>query len=349
MSDEIRRVVHRCQEARRKGVVWLLSHTNADGSIGPVEQGLFYYRLPWALAVSGETVAAGRLLDWIRHNQFTSDGQLRGVSPLGLYAEHYYTYPLATLIVGAHLRRQYDISHRGLKFLLTWQNPYSGGFYDSVGPIDPYSEEEMCATGQCGLTCLITGNLEAARRTATWFKSVWELQPELPERLYCAYSEATGLITRFPADRAFDSVVEAQGLWQAYYNPGLAAAFLGRMYMATGEGGYLQLARQYQGFSMDTTDRQFESAQVCKSGWGSAVLYEATGEDIYQEWTLRLGEWFIENQLADGHWENTKYWTPNPTTADNIELTAEFVVHLDTIVHALGLSARKESGGIYQA
>jgi len=30
--------------ARRRAVDYLLSHMNADGSIGPVEQGIYYYR-----------------------------------------------------------------------------------------------------------------------------------------------------------------------------------------------------------------------------------------------------------------------------------------------------------------
>jgi hypothetical protein len=259
---------------------------------------------------------------------------MEGLSPLGPYAENSYPYPLALLAGGAHLRRRHDISYPAFDFLLTRQNPESGGFYSASGPIGADAEEEMLSTAQAGLTCLLMGNLGAAQHTAAWLQRLWDLQPELPQRLYCRCSSAAGLITDFPPSRAFLYVMEAQGLWQPYFLPGIAAAFLGRLFMATGEEGYLRLARQYQDFSMNATDRQFDSAQVCKSGWGSAVLYEATGEPLYREWTLRLGDWFVEVQLPDGHWEGTKHLAPNPTLRDNIKITAEFVMHLDTIIHA---------------
>ena len=105
--------------------------------------------------------------------------------------------------------------------------------------------------------------------------------------------------------------------------------------MATGEQHFLDAAQRYQHFSMNCTELQFQSAQICKSGWGSAVLYEATGQPSFRNWTLRVGDWFVQNQLPDGHWEDTKELLPNPTVADNIEFTSEFLVHLDTIVHAL--------------
>ena len=54
-GEEADRSLERFQAAQRKGVGWLLSHANPDGSIGPVEESLFYSRVPWALAVAGET------------------------------------------------------------------------------------------------------------------------------------------------------------------------------------------------------------------------------------------------------------------------------------------------------
>ena len=83
---------------------------------------------------------------------------------------------------------------------------------------------------------------------------------------------------------------------------------------------------------MTTDECQFQSMQTCKSGWGSGLLYVATREGHYRDWTVRLGDWFVDHQLEDGHWKNTRFWTPNPTLADNIEITAEFVMHLANII-----------------
>ena len=66
MTDPISQGVERYENARRRGVEWLLAHANPDGSFGPVDQPISYYRLPWALAVSGETAAAGALLGLCR-------------------------------------------------------------------------------------------------------------------------------------------------------------------------------------------------------------------------------------------------------------------------------------------
>lgn len=107
--------------------------------------------------------------------------------------------------------------------------------------------------------------------------------------------------------------------------------------MATGERAWLDLARFYQTFSMTTDACQFQSMQVCKSGWGSGLLYVTTREKRYREWTIRLGDWFVEHQCGDGHWEKTKFWTPHPTVADNIEITAEFVMHVANIMAYLSV------------
>jgi len=45
----------------------------------------------------------------------------------------------------------------------------------------------------------------------------------------------------------------------------------------------------------------------------------------------------VEHQAADGHWENTKHWTPNPTDDVNIEISAEFVMHLANLIAYLSV------------
>jgi hypothetical protein len=52
-----------------------------------------------------------------------------------------------------------------------------------------------------------------------------------------------------------------------------------------------------------------------------------------------MGDWFAAEQEADGRWSNTRYLDPDPPVQHQIELTAEFVVHLDTLVAALAAIA----------
>ena len=86
---------------------------------------------------------------------------------------------------------------------------------------------------------------------------------------------------------------------------------------------------------MSSTERQFEVMQVCKSAWGGGLLYAATKEPTYRDWTIRMGDWFVANQNDDGHWENSHYLDPHPLLPSNLAITAEFIVHVDTIVGAL--------------
>ncbi len=45
----------------------------------------------------------------------------------------------------------------------------------------------------------------------------------------------------------------------------------------TPDPDYLELACRYQDFSMAATDGQFNYDPVCKSGWGSSLLYLIIG------------------------------------------------------------------------
>jgi hypothetical protein len=86
---------------------------------------------------------------------------------------------------------------------------------------------------------------------------------------------------------------------------------------------------------MDSCPEQFETKQVCKSAWGSGLLYLATGDERYVPWITRMGAWFADGQEADGGWSNTKAIEAEPPLRHRLEITAEFVVHLDTVIAAL--------------
>jgi hypothetical protein len=106
----------------------------------------------------------------------------------------------------------------------------------------------------------MTGEIAAAEQVAMWLQHVWSLQPELPDRLYFVYSaQRQALITDFPADKAKLYVPEAQQPRQRFTVGGIGAAFLSRLYMARPRAAYLALARKYQAFAHNQTERQFRS------------------------------------------------------------------------------------------
>ena len=325
------------RRACRRGTDWLLRFSNPDGSIGPVQTRLYYYRVPWTFALMGETTAASRKLDWIRQHMFSSAGAFEGMSPQGAFDTLYGSYPLACLIVGATLMGRFDIVYPGLRRLVTWQHPESGGFYNDYSERTDTGEQALFPTCQGGMTLILGGQVGAARKAGQWLKRLWELQPDIAHELYEFYTQAQGLVTDFEPEQAALYVTKKDEPWQHHYNGGIAAAFLTKLYMASGESEWLDLARKYQEFSMTTDECQFQSMQTCKSGWGAGLLYLTTRERRYRDWTVRMGDWFVEHQFEDGHWENTKFWTPKPTDDINIEITAEFVLHVANIIAYLSV------------
>lgn len=325
--------------SRQAGVEFILRHANPDGSIGPVEKGLFYNRMPWVLAVSGESVPAMRLVEWIRRHMLTAEGELAGEhSPNNGANETSNTYAETCLAYGAHLLRQFDVAQRAIGFAMRYQDPETGGIYMDRRRTGPDGPQLLFPTAQFGMSALVTGQVEAALKVGGWLKRLWDEQPELPERLYTVYTRS-GLALTVPAgaDRRH-YVNESQDVQQMHYNGGIAATFLARLYLATGDEQWLSLARDYQAFSMNSTERQFETAQVCKSGWGAALLYGITGERVYQDWAIKLGDWFVGNQYDDGHWENSHYIDPDPPLHSKLTITAEFINHMDCIAGSLALA-----------
>lgn len=300
VNHTIEQRIDRYLAARDKGLSYLLAHVNEDGSIGPVERGIYYYRAPWALALGGKTAHAQRLMGWIRRHMVTAEGDFRGErSPFDDAGSAAFTYELSCLIYGAHLLRHFDLSQRGVDYLLRWQDPHSGGFYMNRHRTGPRGRQAVYPTAQAGMACVVTGRIDAALAVGRWFERLWTLQPDLPDRLYTVHSQEEGLVRGgyAPEERKL-YVNEAQQAQAYHYNGGITAAFLCQLHAATGESAWLTLARRYQAFSMESTERQFEVMQVCKSGWGGALLYQATGEEQYRAWAMRLGDWFVSQQSA---------------------------------------------------
>ena len=320
--------------ARNKGVAWLLAQLQPDGALGDPREGFHFYRAPWTFSLAGETEAAAAVCGWIRRHMLTPDGRIEG--PYRIFNDAY-AYRNSALIVGAQLAGQYDLSHGLMPDLLSWQDTASGAFPDDRTP-DGGKSDNMDIPYACGpgFACLATGHLDAARRVAAFLQRIYHAQPELPDRFFYAWSRSKQtIITEYPeADRRWYVVENQVPRRQRWTIGGIAAGFLCRLYLADPNPAYIELARKYQAFSMAATPGQFDFPQVCKSSWGSSLLYQITGEEPYLEWTYRLGDWFVAGQKEDGRWQ----YDPNARPGALIELTLEFVMHVDTLM--AGLASR---------
>lgn len=326
--------IERYKEVRNRGAAWLLDRMNPDGSIGDPAEGFFFYRAPWTLSLVGATDAAAAICGWVRANMLTEANRIGGPVRTALDA---YAYRDATLIVGAHQAMQYDLSHGLIRNLIDWQDPASGGLPNDLTP-EGLPGDDMDIPYACGpgFAFIATGHLEQARAVYRFLERLYAAQRELPDRFYYTWSRSRHcIVTDYADDRRFWYVVENQrDERQRWTIGGIGASFLCRLYLAEPRSEYLDLARRYQAFSMAATDRQFNYAQVCKSSWGSSLLYQLTGEPEYEAWTRRMGDWYTETQHVDGYWT----WPGYESLSSRIELTLEFVMHIDTVIS--GLAAR---------
>jgi hypothetical protein len=322
----------------RRALGWLMGHLNADGSLGEVKDGFKYYRAPWTFTLYGESDAGHAICGWIRRNLLTADMTLDGPPRL---LNDGWAYRDATLIVGAQMLHQHDLSIGLMPSLLRWQDPASGGFADDRLP-DGSMSDDMDIPYACGpgFACLLTGRMDEARRVAGFLRKIYDAQAELPDRFFIVWSRSRQAPVRIgDPDFAPWCVVEnQQNRMQRWTIGGIAAAFLCRLYLADPQDHYLELARKYQDFSMAATDDQFRYPSACKSSWGAALLYQITGEPQYLAWLGRFARWYIDAQEPEGFWHP---WVEE-RLGDVIEITLEYAMHIATLTG--GINSRPVPG-----
>jgi hypothetical protein len=328
--------------ARNRGCDFLLRALRPDGGIGRPERGVAdYYKVISALQVCGETRAANQLCDWIRRFGMTPDGDF-GPRPSEA-AGYFYAYFNSWVVLGAHRLGQYDLSSRGMDFIMRFHDPVSGGFYSSSTERGESTLQDLWVVSGCAQAALATGRLDIACSTGHWMKDLLRRQPDFPRRLFGVMSRALGLHTNFdPADDVRYVCAQDATRDQFVFNPGIAAGFLCRLYQATGQSEWLQLAKEYLLFAENMNGFLFRLLPSGKVGWASAVLYTLTGERKYARLAGRVAHVLLEAQAPDGSWNAGDIFPPEAA----IDITAEMVVWMDEIWQALGSAQAAEFTGI---
>ena len=338
-SATISQALQRVRTARQRGAQFLLNVIRDDGSVARTEPRVTWYRLPWALAVCGETAVGSRMLDWIDRECFDDERGFHGGIPWNTAAnDRFNTYPETCLAYGAVLLRRLDLARRAMTAAARGFDPETGGAFMDRAEMGPNGGQLLFLTCQYGMSAALSGRRDEAVAVGHWLERLWNAQPELPHRLYTVWTPSGGLATAAPKDQDTRHYInDAQVERQFHYNGGIAAACLTHIGMLTGDAKWLDLARSYEQFSIDSTPDQFNTRQVCKSAWGAGLITLASGSRDYARWLVKLANWFADLQEADGSWTNTPYLDPNPTNARRAEVTAEFVVHVDTLIASLSV------------
>jgi hypothetical protein len=320
------------REARDRGAAWLMARLHSDGSFGDGEPDVReYYKVPCALLVSGESEAAGRLLNWVRRNGMTPDGDF-GPRPPEASDEYWYSYTNSWVVIGAHRLNQFDISQRGMDFIMRTWDPESGGFYSLRGPGGTAETlQDLWVVAGAARAALITGRIEAATGAGRWMRTMMEQQPNYPAQMYTVANRAQGVITSPAPGESIRYVLERDATEgdQYFFHPGIAGGFLANLYQSTGDSAWLALAKEYMVLAEGATDHLFRSQRGGKVGWAAAVLYTLTGEEKYRKIAMKVGDNLLDRQAAAG------YWCRMGDTEPSVDATAELTVWLDEIYQAV--------------
>jgi hypothetical protein len=322
------------RQAAVRAVKWLLTQQNDDGSMRPVEQGVgAYYKVPYAFSLAGRTTEAARLLAWVRQNAFTEEGDFGGRYPRIGPHQAYYHYANSWLIAGAQRLGQFDLALRGIDFLLSMQHPQFGGFLTQGPDAHLSGEQDLMSTSMAGLACLYTGRLPEAIAVGDHLVRVWQKQPVPSRRLYFCVRNGEDLITDFPDEEADQRVIDVTKEKQWYLVPGLATAFLVRLWMATGNRQYLHAAHEYMEFADLCASDRYTAPMSGEFGWGAALLYQATGNANYQRIASAVADYVVSTQLEEGIWGSSGLSQEYAYLI--MDATAEFAVLLVEIVEGL--------------
>ncbi len=328
-----RSLIAALDDARMRGIGYVSRQQREDGAIGdPEKAGLGpYYKALWAFAAAGRPEEGNRLASWVARELLTDEGDFAGPAR-GTLFDTSYAYPNAWLTIGAHKLGRYDISRRAIEFLFLLQHE-TGGF--RIKRDDEDAPQDILNSAQAGNACLVTGHLQQAKAVGRFLRTVWEAQPHPDRELFFVYKPGLGLRTEFPDERQKLHSVRVDRPRQSYFNIGIAAAFLARLHLATGDASWSALGRQYLQIALHVLDEMYETAQVGKVGWGAALIYQTTGDEEMRRLAERVGEALLSQQTETGGWDNTGGYV---NEAIRTEVTCEFVVLLDEMIG--GLSAR---------
>jgi len=308
--------------AAERGFVWIAEHQREDGSFcDPGDEIRGYYKVPYALSVSGRQRRAIKLAAWIAKHHFTPEGDFGPADnpASGPGSGGWPVYGNAWLVQGLHRIGRWDLSLGGAEFLLRFQLPI-GGFYALDG--ETRRIEPVC-TSWGGLASLATGNLEVARRAGDVLVRMVQAQPD-PFRFYFVMDPDGELVTDVPPGRELFHYVDSELEEQIYYAQGIALIFLTHLYRGTGKERYLDACRKLLSFSERCADDVYRFPPSGKLGLGCALLYQLTGSQDAKNAAVQVGQYLVETQTAEGIWH-----LPEAGPYIESKYRDNFEVHLD--------------------
>lgn len=335
---ESSRAENRLLHAREAGLEWLASRISLAGVPVGVDSENAWYRLPWALAGAGRPLEAGRVMTWIERDALTAEGDLVPGAAQTPWTEVNAPYPLGNIAIGAWHLERYDTANRIMENLERFQSPETGGAFVEHPSLRVSGRQDVLCTAQLGMAALMCGRRAMADGAFRWFAALLE-QNQTPDTYFISTDRNGRLVTEFAPEASFAHVVHLQQPRQAFFTPGISAAFLARYYAVTGEASARDLARRLLALTAGGTELQYDASDtvhVGKYAWGAATMLEIDPQPRYLEALIMMADWLSNCQEADGRWNPSHFLFPDPTEPDALWKTAEHVMIINFMLGALG-------------
>lgn len=341
-TDPLALATDRARAARDRGLRWLLGHIEANGKPAGSEERNGWGRVPWALALSGEPDTGAAVLRWAAQSQIDDGGDFAagpargstGINP---------SYLLSHFVIGAWLLGDFALANKTMGGVRALRNPSTGGLpFMARGDV---RFDDLLCTAQAGLSAVFAGAGDVADSAYQWILNLVDQQPELANGRLYTLCVGDKLLTEFDKKMSFIALVDFSKAKQAYYYPGMTAAFLTAYAGARGIDEPLEIANRLLQMNIEGSDVQYTdraSVQICKFGWGAAAMRLAGHQGDWIPHVCRMAHWFADWQNEDGSWSPSSFLVKAPGVVDNMIKTAEHVMELNVMLEALG-GARAEA------
>ena len=323
------------ERAACAAVDWLAAKLGDDGSYGPDTDDLAcYYKSPYLFQLSGRPREASRLLTYVRRRFGREDHDFAttaGRKSANAAFDEYWAYPNGWIAMAAQRMGRFDIAYPAFGYLLSFHDPVSGGFFTNRSRGDGDRVTDVFTTAHLGLAFLYLGDVERAIGAGRYVVRLLALQRDELSSGFLLRLDRTGSLVRdAPEIPAVFRVVRTGEPNQAYFMIGYPMAFLAKLFMATGDAGFLKAAQEYLDFALTCGGNLRSFYFSHKVAWGAAVLAAVTGDRQPVELATSIADHLLEIQDGSGA------WLVDQPMHDSFDQTAEIAIWLLEVSAELG-------------
>jgi hypothetical protein len=288
----------RLRDTVNRGINWLESRTNADGSFRGCEHELAsYYKSLLAFAVCGKIHTGARSLLYLRTNLRNEEGELASggsKTSIARMEANLANYMDGWIAIGAWMLWDYELAEDVCRRLEAQQSAKHGGVLTGPAKWAGRPRYDLSTAASCGRAFLFAGHRHAAIAAADFITAALTHQSD-PSRWLdlCFDEEWNCLEAPDPSERTYYRF-DLSGRGEKVWFPAFCSAFLCEMHQMTKDPRYLGAAEEYYTFIARCPEFLSGTIANGKAGWASGLLARATGKMEYAAALARI----VPNVLA---------------------------------------------------